>query len=287
MGDRINKILIGMLIGIFVILASILVYLSLNKDNSGKAKNKKEKEEKVLKYSKTREEDNEIEIGVKNKKLDIKINSKDIKVEGIDADVVDYKYDSLYILVRTNKDYYLTKLDDSFEMDEVYFKKIDTLYKIDNFTSYIVDDDTSGIGILTNDNKKRGIIENDNTYSLSEKDYALNIVKFEDIVIRKDKTLHFDGSSDTNIKFLNTVLKVERIYFVSNDLYYIVANNNLYRLDKNNLKEKYKVVLIGTELTLDKLESGMVELNESQDLTLTYTDNSASIMKDVTKFYVY
>ena len=123
-------------------------------------------------------------------------------------------------------------------------------------------------------------------------DLEFNIQSYKEVInnrIKADKNQYLDNVRDVVADLIDMLKEIIESYnYIVHDDFSIASDiNERIRQTVRCKDELVKINEVYEQLTLDKLESGMVELNESQDLTLIYKDNSASIMKDVTKFYVY
>lgn len=263
MRDR--NILIRILITIGVLLIILLLFLSSRKQINITI-NKREKKEAIK-----IDENNEMEISF-NKNLELKLNNEKLSIKGIDEKINKYSYTNNILLVSSIENNYIAKIDIS--KKEVEFKKIDANYNIDKISTC---NDTPAI-ILKNGEKRT--INIDKNVIVGQYDCNKYIEKIGDIYLDKDKKIY---AGSNVVKYNNTELIIERIYLTTinnENTYYIIANNNLYRLKNNDLK------LIGTDLIYNKTKQGLNNYDNMTD-EIVYTDNSKSIIKNIKSIYEY
>ena len=346
-----DNIIMGLLVIIIILLIVLIGYLLLGVKKDDKKDNKPnnninnnvvednnqniEEQQMVNKNKNYEIEDysddtkkHYLELSLNNGVLKVLINNKDIKIEGLSGKILNYFYEDSYagLVVITDDGEYMTFIYNILASNEeedyisnitkITFNKIknNTGYKIVDLKEYIPSDKfTDGpsinLGAVLSNGEIRDI---GNGKEIANEDFSNNIENIRSLILHKDKTLHYTANKDKNIKYNNTDLKIDKLYFISNDgstttadsyvnYCYVISNNKLYKIklvfpfinDKNrdDFNTTYTITPVNdkTVQSTSTNEKGLSEF-ESDNFhteTITYTDGTKETIKNIESIYIY
>lgn len=246
-----------------------------------------------LKY--TNDSKTGISFEIKNGEL-VETSSKNFKITGINGNVEYFTYDIsceglvAMLVITQDKKLYASEFnlsDSDLNGKNLQFKLVETNEKVVDVTRHVnitaSTCDANYLAAVLEDGKIYAIkgYNNIGTYTVSNYDYSIYEDAFSRFVIYNDHSIEIITSeiNGSKIKYNNTNVIVERIYYISDGQYYILDKNNmLYKLEitTNNYPDD---ILKNISLVKNSEVASIEHISTNDALDVTYKDGTSETLK--------